>query len=275
MLSDGATNLKRTTYLVLDEADRMLDMGYVWVDTVIMCSFEPQIRKILGQIRPDRQTLMWSATWPKEVKELAADFLTNPVHVTIGNTELTANENITQVVEVVDDRDRWPRLRDVIDREMRHKKVVIFTETKRGADDLCHDLRPYGAMAIHGDKAQQQRDYVLREFKHGRCDILVATDVAARGLDIKGVACVVNWDLPNNIEDYVHRIGRTAHQLGAKGLAISFLTPNKAAMADDLIKCLRTARQNIPEQLHRVAGHVRERKQEKRRYSTPYGQRRY
>jgi ATP-dependent RNA helicase DDX5/DBP2 len=176
-LESGKTNLRRVTYLVLDEADRMLDMG-----------FEPQIRKIVSQIRPDRQTLMWSATWPKEVKQLAMDFLTNYYQVTVGSLDLTANKDITQYVEVIDDHDKYRRLQaNLKELHINDGKVLIFVETKKGADMLTRSLIQDGwpAAAIHGDKSQDERDFVLREFKAGRRKMLVATDVAARGLDVK------------------------------------------------------------------------------------------
>lgn len=174
MIEAGKTNLRRVTYLVLDEADRMLDMG-----------FEPQIRKIVDQIRPDRQTLMFSATWPKEVQRLAHDFLNNYIQVNIGSTELAANHNVKQVIEVCSEYEKRGRLvkhLDYISQE--NAKVLIFTSTKRVADDITKYLRQDGwpALAIHGDKQQQERDWVLAEFKSGRSPIMVATAVASRGL---------------------------------------------------------------------------------------------
>lgn len=174
MLESGKTNLRRVTYLVMDEADRMLDMG-----------FEPQIRKVIQQIRPDRQTLMFSATWPKEVQRLAHDFLNNFVQVNIGSTDLAANHRINQRIEVCTDFEKRGRLikhLDTISQE--NAKVLIFTNTKRIADDLTKYLRQDGwpALAIHGDKQQQERDWVLAEFKSGRSPIMVATAVASRGL---------------------------------------------------------------------------------------------
>jgi ATP-dependent RNA helicase DDX5/DBP2 len=174
MIEGGKLNLRRVTYLVMDEADRMLDMG-----------FEPQIRKIVDQIRPDRQTLMFSATWPKEVQRMAHDFLNNFVQVNIGSMELTANHNVKQVIEVCDPYDKRAKLihhLDYISQE--NAKVLIFTATKRVADEITKYLRQDGwpALAIHGDKQQQERDWVLAEFKSGRSPIMVATAVASRGL---------------------------------------------------------------------------------------------
>ena len=170
MLDSRKTNLRRVTYLVLDEADRMLDMG-----------FEPQIRKIISQIRPDRQTLMWSATWPKEVQALAKDYLRDFYQVTIGHS---ANKNVTQVIEFVRNEDKVSSLISRLSLEMDSGKILVFTATKKGADDICRILRSrrFDALALHGDKAQQERDSVIRSFKEGRCNVLVATDVAARGL---------------------------------------------------------------------------------------------
>ncbi|POY75510.1 hypothetical protein BMF94_1412 [Rhodotorula taiwanensis] len=174
MLESGKTNLRRVTYLVMDEADRMLDMG-----------FEPQIRKILEQIRPDRQTLMFSATWPKEVQKLAHTFLKDFIQVTIGSLELSANLNITQIVEVCSDFEKRGKLIKHLEKiSSENAKVLIFIGTKRVADDLTKFLRQDGwpALAIHGDKQQQERDWVLGEFKSGRSPIMIATDVASRGL---------------------------------------------------------------------------------------------
>ncbi|KAI5998815.1 P-loop containing nucleoside triphosphate hydrolase protein [Pisolithus albus] len=244
MLESQKTNLRRVTYLVLDEADRMLDMG-----------FEPQIRKIVSQIRPDRQTLMFSATWPKDVQKLANDFLRDMIQVNIGSMELTANPDIQQIVDVCSDFEKRAKLIKHLDQiSAENAKVLIFVGTKRVADDITKYLRQDGwpALAIHGDKEQRERDWVLGEFKAGRSPILIATDVASRGLDVKDVGYVINYDFPNNCEDYIHRIGRTG-RAGMKGTSYTYFTTDNAKSARELVSILREARANIPPQLEEMA----------------------
>ncbi|KAK2916003.1 hypothetical protein QQF64_024413 [Cirrhinus molitorella] len=244
-LEAGKTNLRRCTYLVLDEADRMLDMG-----------FEPQIRKIVDQIRPDRQTLMWSATWPKEVRQLAEDFLKDYVQINVGALQLSANHNILQIVDVCNDGEKEDKLMRLLEEIMSEKenKTIIFVETKRRCDDLTRRMRRDGwpAMGIHGDKSQQERDWVLNEFKYGKAPILIATDVASRGLDVEDVKFVINYDYPNNSEDYIHRIGRTARSQKT-GTAYTFFTPNNMKQAHDLVSVLREANQAINPKLIQMA----------------------
>ncbi|KAM3081417.1 ATP-dependent RNA helicase dbp2, variant 2 [Clarireedia jacksonii] len=241
MIESGKTNLRRVTYLVLDEADRMLDMG-----------FEPQIRKILGQIRPDRQTCMWSATWPKEVRALASDYLNDFIQVNIGSMELSANHRITQIVEVVSEFEKRDKMTKHLEKIMEDKdnKILIFTGTKRVADDITRFLRQDGwpALSIHGDKQQNERDWVLNEFKTGKSPIMVATDVASRGIDVRNITHVLNYDYPNNSEDYIHRIGRTG-RAGQKGTAITLFTTDNQKQARDLVNVLTEAKQHIDPRL--------------------------
>ncbi|KAG1658544.1 putative ATP-dependent RNA helicase DDX5 [Nymphon striatum] len=244
-LEMGKTNLRRCTYLVLDEADRMLDMG-----------FEPQIRKIVEQIRPDRQTLMWSATWPKEVKNLAEEFLKDYCQVNVGSLQLSANHNILQIIDVCDDSEKDAKLMKLLDEIMNENenKTIIFVETKRKVDELTKKLRrdAWPAMCIHGDKSQNERDWVLNEFRSGKSPILVATDVAARGLDVDDIKFVINFDYPNCSEDYVHRIGRTA-RCDKSGTAYTFFTVGNAKQAKDLVNVLREANQFINPKLVEMA----------------------
>ncbi|KAL6689725.1 P-loop containing nucleoside triphosphate hydrolase protein [Trichoderma pleuroticola] len=241
MLEAGKTNLRRVTYLVLDEADRMLDMG-----------FEPQIRKIIEQIRPDRQTLMWSATWPKEVRALATDFLQDFIQVNIGSMELAANHRITQIVEVVTEMEKRDRMIKHLEKVMENKenKILIFVGTKRIADDITRFLRQDGwpALSIHGDKQQNERDWVLDQFKTGKSPIMVATDVASRGIDVRNITHVFNYDYPNNSEDYIHRIGRTG-RAGQHGTAITLFTTDNQKQARDLVNVLQEAKQQIDPRL--------------------------
>lgn len=244
-LERGTTNLRRCTYLVLDEADRMLDMG-----------FEPQIRKIIDQIRPDRQVLMWSATWPKEVRKLAEEFLVDYVQLTIGSLQLAANHNILQIVDVCAEHEKDSKLGALLNEISQEKenKTLIFVETKRKVEDITRQIKRMGypAVSMHGDKSQGERDHVLRLFRDGRSPILVATDVAARGLDVDGIKFVVNYDYPNSSEDYIHRIGRTGRSTST-GTAYAFVTPKDARQVNDLISVLKEANQVVNPKLMELA----------------------
>jgi ATP-dependent RNA helicase DDX5/DBP2 len=244
-LESRQVNLGQVTYLVLDEADRMLDMG-----------FEPQIQKILAHLPPARQTLFYSATWPREVRAIAEKFVRNsPVQVFIGSTDsLVANKAITQNVEVCSGYEKARRLEAILRATGRGQKVIIFCSTKRMCDQLSRSLeREFGASAIHGDKTQQERDWVLRSFRDGTRPVMVATDVAARGLDVPAVAAVINYDFPNGVEDYVHRIGRTG-RAGMSGVAWTLFTEGDAKYARELCKLISEAGQTPPAELTALIG---------------------
>jgi ATP-dependent RNA helicase DDX5/DBP2 len=222
----------------------MLDMG-----------FEKQLKNIVSQIRPDRQTLMWSATWPKEVMAISRDFQTNAYEVHVGSLELAANKAVTQVIEVCDDRDKYTALLKHLRNFNEEDRILIFVETKRGCDTLTNSLRGerFNARCIHGDKTQQDRDRSLQDFRDGRVPILIATDVASRGLDVKLVKGVINFDMPNDLESYVHRIGRTG-RAGETGVAVSFMTQkHEGRLANQVAGLVRDAGQQVPEELERLA----------------------
>ncbi|KEG07818.1 putative ATP-dependent DEAD/H RNA helicase [Trypanosoma grayi] len=235
-------NMLRVTYLVLDEADRMLDMG-----------FEPQVRTICGQIRPDRQTLMFSATWPKEIQQLASSFQRDWIRFHVGSTELLANKDVTQHFILTQEHAKLEELKKLLANH-RNERVLVFCKTKRTADDLEWQLKRWGhdAMAIHGDKEQRQREFILERFRRDPRLCVVATDVAARGLDIKELETVINYDFPMQIDDYVHRIGRTG-RAGAKGEAFTLITKREQqitpAVVKELIVIAQRAQQQVPDWL--------------------------
>ncbi|KAJ1975335.1 ATP-dependent RNA helicase ded1 [Dimargaris xerosporica] len=247
LLERGRVSLAAVHFFVLDEADRMLDMG-----------FEPQIRRIVeGEDMPsvqDRQTLMFSATFPREIQMLARDFLKDYVFLTVGRVGSTS-ENITQKVEYVEEEDKRSVLLDILIAETREGGLtLIFVETKRMADILCDFLvmENFPATAIHGDRTQRERERALESFRGGRTPIMVATAVAARGLDIPNVTHVINYDLPSDIDDYVHRIGRTG-RAGNMGLSTSFFNRGNKNIVRSLISLLTEANQEVPQWLNVVA----------------------
>ncbi|CAG5025443.1 unnamed protein product [Parnassius apollo] len=244
-LKSKTITLSRCTYVVLDEADRMLDMG-----------FEPQIREALEGVPYERQILMFSATWPKEVQHLAKDYLGEYVQVNVGSTELSANHNIQQHFHICEQGNKMEKFKNIM-HEISSQglgKVLVFTNTKRFVDSLSLTLRRNGwpAVGIHGDKTQNQRDIIIDKFKTGKTNILVATDVAARGLDVEGVTHVINYDFPNTSEDYIHRIGRTGRSQN-KGISHTILTEDDARHAKNLISVLQEANQTVPQELQEIA----------------------
>jgi len=196
--------------------------------------------------------LMWSATWPREIQNLANEFLKDYIQINIGSLELSANHNITQTVEMVNEDSKAKRLLTLLEDKSTSPdtKTLIFVDTKLRCDQLANLLykKGYYARAIHGDKTQQERDRAIDEFKKGRSKILVATDVASRGLDVDDVKFVVNFDFPTNIESYVHRIGRTGRS-GKTGEAVTLFSENDGGMATALVSVMREANQEIPSQL--------------------------
>ena len=239
--SGRVTNFKRTTYVVLDEADRMFDMG-----------FEPQVMRIIGNIRPDRQTVMFSATFPRQMEALARKILSKPVEVQVGGRSVVCKD-VEQSVIVIEDHQKFFKLLELLGIYHEKGSTLIFVERQETADQLLRDLMKssYPCLALHGGMDQFDRDSTISDFKNGAVKVLVATSVAARGLDVKQLILVINYDCPNHYEDYVHRCGRTG-RAGNKGNAYTFITPEQERYSGDIIKALELSGGSVPSELEEL-----------------------
>ncbi|XP_030911050.1 probable ATP-dependent RNA helicase DDX46 [Geospiza fortis] len=235
------TNLRRVTYVVLDEADRMFDMG-----------FEPQVMRIVDNVRPDRQTVMFSATFPRAMEALARRILSKPIEVQVGGRSVVCSD-VEQHVIVIEEENKFLKLLELLGHYQEKGSVIIFVDKQEHADGLLKDLMraSYPCLSLHGGIDQYDRDSIINDFKNGTCKLLVATSVAARGLDVKQLMLVVNYSCPNHYEDYVHRAGRTG-RAGNKGYAYTFITEDQARYAGDIIKALELSGNPIPPDLEKL-----------------------
>ncbi|CAH1105818.1 unnamed protein product [Psylliodes chrysocephalus] len=236
-IKGGATNLQRVTFLVLDEADRMFELG-----------FEPQVRSVCNHVRPDRQTLLFSATFRKRIEKLAKDALTNPVKISQGTTG-QANEDVTQhalLLPTQEAKREW--LFGKLVELLSAGSVLVFVTKKLDAELVFRDIimKEFECLLLHGDMEQAERNKVIMSFKKNECPLLVATDVAARGLDIPHVRTVVNYDIARDIDTHTHRIGRTG-RAGTQGTAYTLLTPKDKEFVGHIVKNLEAAHQEVPQ----------------------------
>ncbi|EDQ89948.1 uncharacterized protein MONBRDRAFT_387, partial [Monosiga brevicollis MX1] len=239
--SGRVTNLRRCTYVALDEADRMFDMG-----------FEPQVTRILDNIRPDRQTVMFSATFPRAMEALARKILTKPVEVTVGGRSIVSNI-IKQNVIVMREGEKFQKLLELLGHFFEQGSIIVFVHKQEKADSVLENLikNGYPCLALHGAVSQEDRASNLRDFRAGNVKIMVATSIAARGLDVKQLCLVVNYDCPNHYEDYVHRCGRTG-RAGREGTAYTFLTADDKKYAGNIIRALHASKAQVPEDLQKL-----------------------
>lgn len=239
--SGKVTNLRRVTYIVLDEADRMFDMG-----------FEPQVMRIIDNVRPDRQTVMFSATFPRQMEALARRILHRPIEVQVGGRSVVCKD-VEQHVVILEEDQKFLKLLELLGLYQEHGSIIVFVDKQENADILLKELMKaaYNCMSLHGGIDQFDRDSTIIDFKNGKVKLLIATSVAARGLDVKQLILVVNYDCPNHYEDYVHRCGRTG-RAGNKGFAYTFITPEQERYAGDIIRALELASETVPESLRQV-----------------------
>lgn len=252
LVSNDVIDLSTVTFAVLDEADRMLDMG-----------FEPDIRMIMMDIRSDRQTILTSATWPDAVRNLATSYTKDPFLISVGSLDLSATHTVKQQVFILEHNDKKEFLVEFLFKMKANEKVIIFVATKRSVDYLANYLNGLGLKCqyMHGDRDQIDREKALKDLAKGHVRIMVATDVASRGLDISDITHVFNYDFPTNIEEYVHRVGRTG-RAGKAGVSITCMTRNDWHLSTKLISIMVEANQEIPEDLMRLSEQYEEKKAE-------------
>ncbi|MDG2474500.1 MAG: DEAD/DEAH box helicase [Paracoccaceae bacterium] len=232
-VSQKTIDLSRVTHLILDEADQMLDIGFL-----------PAIKRIFSLLPKNKQTLLFSATMPREIKNLSNDYLNNPDEVAVTPRAKPADKIVQQVLFLTSS-EKLRALKDLVSNRQK-KRILVFSRTKHGADKVVKTLVKAGLNvdAIHGNKSQNQRQRALENFKRGKCFVLIATDIAARGIDVRDVELVVNYDLPDVPETYIHRIGRTA-RAGASGQAISFCSVNERKNLKAIEKLIKMEIQNV------------------------------
>lgn len=237
-------DLTSVCYIVLDEADRMLDMGFM-----------PQIRKVLADCRPDRQTVMMSATWPPGVRKIATDFMNDPIQIFVGSLDLAAVASVSQEIVMTEADDKRRLLYDFLLKTMTEKdKAIVFVGRKAVADDISSELalNDIPCNCMHGDRDQHDREQALADIKSGQVRVIIATDVASRGLDIDDITYILNYDFPSNAEEYVHRVGRTG-RAGRTGKSITFFTRDDWRHAQELIDILSKSNTEIPHELRQMA----------------------
>lgn len=238
-------SLHHTTLIVIDEADRMFDMG-----------FAPQVKRIIENVRPDRQTVVISATFPPMMEKHIRQILHSPVLIEVG-TRSSVSQDVDQMIEIVPQETKFLSLLKILGGFYKEKpdgQAIVFVDRQEPSDQLAEQLtaRGYKCRSIHGGHEQSTRDETLSLFRRGDLPLLVATSVAARGLDVKGLGLVVNYDPPNHLEDYVHRVGRTG-RAGQKGQAVTFLTSSQSRAARDIVKALKISQKEVPEEVAKLA----------------------
>ncbi|KAI3661485.1 hypothetical protein MP638_007215 [Amoeboaphelidium occidentale] len=244
--SGRVVNLLRCTFLVLDEADRMFDLG-----------FEQQVMKIVQMVRPNAQKVLFSATFPREMEALARKILKNPLEIIVGKRSVVADTIEQNVMLLSNEDEKFTQLLRVLGvwySPERDQRTLVFVDRQESADNLLRELlrRGYPCCSLHGGKEQTDRDSTLTNFKSGVFQIMIATSVAARGLDVKECNLVINFDCPNHMEDYVHRVGRTG-RAGRKGVAYTFITPDQEKYTPDIVKAMKKSKAEVPESLKLMA----------------------